>query len=191
MGANDAMRNTWLPEAKRLGIDYRFFHGREATPREDVIVVDCHDGYYDLTSKTKEKLRWALFQGYDYVFCCFPDTYACAERLVKCGFEKYDYYGTTYCHPGGNIYCQGGCGYFLSRRSAEIIVNDLRNYPNEDCFVADVLKGYGILPAHCEGFRYAGPGPLKSNGVISNHLSTQPGGYTVQAMLNEHKNWKI
>lgn len=191
MGANNAMRSTWLPAATALGMDYRFFHGIGAQEKNDVVLVNCCDDYYDLTSKTKEKLRWALYQGYDYIFCCFPDTYVSVGRLAQCGFEKADYLGTVYCHPGGNEYCQGGCGYFLSKKAAEIIVNDLRNYPNEDCFVADVLKDSGIPPTHHEGFRYAGPGPLKTNSVVSNHLSTQPGGYTVAAMLREHENWKV
>jgi hypothetical protein len=189
MGANNAMRDTWLPEVIKLGMSYKFFHGRNAVQKDDVVLVDCHDDYFDLTSKTKEKLKWALFQGYDFVFACFPDTYACAERLATCGYNNSDYFGTTHCHPGGNTYCQGGPGYFLSRKAMEVIVNDLRNYPNEDCFVADVLLGSGIRPTHNDGFRYAGPGPLKTNSIISNHLSTQPGGYRVQAMLREHENW--
>jgi len=191
MGANDAQRSTWLLDAANNGMDYRFFHGKGATAvRDDIVLVNCYDEYYDLTSKTKEKLRWALYQGYDYIFLCFPDTYARPERLVTCGFDKCDYLGTTYCHPGGNTYCQGGCGYFLSKRAAEIIVNDPRSYPNEDCFCGDLLKQSGIIPVHCDNFRYAGPGPLKTNKVVSNHLSTQPGGYTVAAMLREHENWK-
>ena len=55
--------------------------------------------------------------------------------------------------------------------------------------MADVLKSVGVLPTHHDGFRYAGPGPLRTNSVISNHLSTQPGGYTTAAMFREHENW--
>jgi hypothetical protein len=188
-GLNQPLRDTWLPEIVKYKMDYKFFHGEGSSSREDVVQIGCNDAYYDLTSKTKLKLQWALSHSYDYVFCCFPDTYVCAERLVICGFEKYDYLGTVFCHPRGNAYCQGGCGYFLSIRAAEIVANDSRNYSNEDCFVADILKGAGILPVHHEGFRYSGPGPLRTNNVVANHLSTQPGGYTATSMLREHENW--
>ena len=37
-GNNDALRSTWLPEACKLGIDYKFFHGTGAQNKEDVVV---------------------------------------------------------------------------------------------------------------------------------------------------------
>ena len=93
-GLNQPLRDTWLSDAVKQGIDYKFFHGSGSRYKEDVVIVNRNDQYYDLTSKTKEKLHWAMLQGYDYVFACFPDTYACPERLLSCGFENHDYMGT-------------------------------------------------------------------------------------------------
>ena len=185
-GRNQSLRDTWLPELKW---DYKFFHGQGSQRRDDVVNVDCNDAYYDLTSKTKLKCKWGVEHGYDFIFCCFPDMYARPERLELCGFEQHYYFGTTSHNCPGGCYCQGGPGYFLSRRAAELIANCGENYPNEDCFVANILLRAGVKPIHCDGFKYLGPGPLKTNDVITNHLSVQPDGFTVACMHAEHDRW--
>jgi hypothetical protein len=189
-GLNAPLRETWLKDLTRLGIDYKFFHGRGATPKDDVVLVDCDDGYWDLTSKTKLKIKWSLDNGYDYVFMCFPDTYVCASRLLTSGFEQFDYFGCVHQHPGGSPYCQGGPGYFLSRKACEVLDKKESNYPNEDCWVGDQLhNNYEIHRGDSKAFSYCGPGPLKTNHTITNHLSTQPGGYVGTNVFSEHKLW--
>jgi hypothetical protein len=188
-GLNQPMRDTWLPDAVKLGIDYKFFHGSGSTPKSDVIVLPVDDGMGGLTEKAKAKAKWAFENGYDFVFSCFPDTYACAERLLTCGFEEFDYFGDVYQHPGGAPYCQGGAGYFLSRKACETLFRDPTSYLNDDCWIGDVLKREDIRRGDSREFKYVGPGPLKTNTVVSNHLSTQPGGYTVDKMPAEHKRW--
>lgn len=187
-GWNQALRETWLPDLQKHGWEYRFFHGRDAKPGKDIVIVDSHDGYFDLTTKTKEKCRWALTQGFNYIFMCFPDTYVCVERLVNCGFREFDYYGRVHQHPGGQPYCQGGPGYFLNREAAQIVRNDPRNYPNEDCYVGDILSGRVKMGCN-EDFKHLGPGPLVTNTSITNHLSTQPNGFSGQVLRLEHRDW--
>lgn len=186
-GLNDPLRNTWLKDLPERW-DYKFFHGRGALPKDDVVLVDCDDAYFDLTSKTKLKIKWALDNGYDWVYMCFPDTYASAVRLQESGFNQYDYYGSFYCHPGGTPYCHGGPGYFLSRKAMEILNSVDTNYPNEDCWVGDNLYGK-VTSGDNPGFAYCGPGPQKDNKHISNHLSTQPGGYVGTNHYSEHALW--
>ena len=189
-GYNQSLRDTWLPILQQYGWDYKFFHGKKGTTRGDIVALDCEDPYFDLTSKTKKKLEWSYQHGYDFTFCCFPDTYPCVERLVKCGYENFDYFGNVFQHAGGTPFCQGGAGYFLSRKANFIITTDFRNYPNEDCFVGDLLNRSDIKRGDCKAFCYAGPGPLRSNDTVTNHLSTQDGGFTGAAVLREHSNWK-
>lgn len=190
-GWNDSLRNTWLPDLAAHRWDYKFFHGRGAAAfKDDIVVVDSDDAYFDLTTKTKEKTKWAVRQGYEYVFMCFPDTFPCIERLVVCDFRKYEYYGTVFQHQGGTPYCQGGCGYFLSRRAAQIVAFSSQNYPNEDCFVGDLMHSAHIAPGHNDQFCYSGPGPLKTNQVVTNHLSTQPKGFSGPVVEEEYKRWK-
>ena len=193
-GFQQPMRDTWLKDAIALGIDYKFFHGRGGKEREDVVLVDCCDEYYDLTTKTKLKCRWAVDHGYDFIFLCFPDTYACPERLLTCGFEQYDYFGDLLYHANGE-YCQGGQGYFLSKRAADYIASDPRNYPNEDCFVGDLMRERQDLKrGDSRYFYYAGiypsGGPLATNKVVSTHLSTDtPDGYRPKYMYRRHDLW--
>jgi hypothetical protein len=189
-GLNDPLRKTWLPEAVKLGMDYKFFHGRGATPKDDVVLVNCDDGYWDLTSKTKLKIKWALDNGYDYVFMCFPDTYACSARLASCDFSRYDYFGCVHQHVGGSPYCQGGPGVFISRKACEVLNRTTSNYANEDCWCGDMLYGKPeIIRGHSADFGYCGPTPLKTNTMITNHLSTQPGGYVGTNMIAAHQEW--
>ena len=188
-GLNQPLRDTWLPELTRLGVDYKFFHGAGATPKSDVVVLPVVDELYGLTEKAKAKAKWAFDSGYDYVFSCFPDTYVNPERLLNCGFENYDYLGNIHQFPGSAPFCQGGPGYFLSRKACEIIFSSPLNYLNDDCFIGDLLNRADIKRADHRGFTAFGPGPLRGNDTITNHLSTQPGGYTANSVPDEHKRW--
>jgi len=194
-GFQQPMRETWLKDAVALGMDYKFFHGKGGTPKEDVVVVDCDDAYFDLTSKLKEKCKWALDNGYDFMFSCFPDTYANAERLLQCGFDSFDYFGDLLYHPNGD-YCQGGAGYFLSRRAFEYAAKHPSNYPNDDCWLGDRMRENTALKrGDSRYFVHAGAsplaGPLKNNLVVSCHLSPyEPNGYQPEQMYRKHELWR-
>ena len=188
-GRNQSVRDTWLKDLP-IGWDYRFFHGQGSSHGQDIVNVSCGDDMNDLTHKTQGKLRWAVEHGYDFVFCCFPDTYACVERLIICGFENFDYVGTFYCHPGGIPYCQGGAGYFLSRKACEIVIAaNLPHYIAEDCIVGDTLFRHNLRKFDCSDFHQSGEGPLNRNSTITGHLSNRAGGFTIAAMHKEH-NWR-
>ncbi len=188
-GLNKPLRDTWLLEATALGVDYKFFHGRGATPRHDVVVLPVVDELYGLAEKAKAKAKWAFDSGYEYVFSCFPDTYTRPERLLRCGFEKADYLGNVYQFPDSAPFCQGGPGYILSRKACESVFSHPLCYLNDDCFIGDILSRTDAVRVHHPGFTAFGPGPLRNNESITNHLSTQPGGYTAQSVLNEHRRW--
>ena len=143
-GCNQAVRDTWLPDCKKYGVDYKFFvgHGECGFGRtntsainpypfgssngyklgdkqpEDTVQLDCGDGYNRLTYKTQESLKWAAERGYDYVFRCFPDTYVHVGRLLASGFHRSDYHGDfrgeLLAHPN---YTSGGAGYWLSKKA--------------------------------------------------------------------------
>src|SRR5579871_1022187 len=188
-GLNDPLRETWLPDAVKLGMDYKFFHGAGSTEKEDVVVLPVDDSLGGLTEKSKAKAKWMVDNGYDYAFSCFPDTYACAIRLYNSDYAKYDYYGRIHQHVGGPPYCQGGPGYFLSRKACERIYQNPTSYLNDDCWIGDVLNVPDIKRGHSDDFTYVGPGPLVGNTSITNHLSTQPGGFTPEGMRAEHQRW--
>lgn len=192
-GWHAVMRQTWLQELGKLGMDYKFFFGQGATQTSDIVLADCDDRYFDLTNKLKEKLKWAAFQNYDFVFCCLADCYAAPERLVNSGYEKYDYFGDVFCHPGGIPYCQGGPGFFLSRAAIDELNRCGSSYPNEDCWAGDQLYGKPLVCQDSKDFVWMGHllnnGPRKDNTHITAHLSNADGGYTPELMWEKHRQW--
>src|SRR5579885_2679274 len=54
-GLNDPLRETWLPDAVKLGMDYKFFHGAGSTEKEDVVVLPVDDSLGGLTEKAKAR----------------------------------------------------------------------------------------------------------------------------------------
>jgi hypothetical protein len=130
-GNNQALRDTWLPCI--VGADYKFFMGQGSKcTQPDEVYLDVQDDYGHVTFKARAIYKWALEQGYDYIFKCFADTYVCPSRLLSSGFENYDYVGNFACRPQGSFaYCTGGSGYWLSKKTygplatAHIPVDDL------------------------------------------------------------------
>lgn len=188
-GLNTPQRETWIPIAESLGITCVFFHGNGAKEKQNVVVLPVDDGMGGLTEKAKAKAKFAHDYGYDYMFSCFPDTYLCPGRLLGSGFEFFDYLGNVYQHPGGAPYCQGGPGYVLSRNAMKALYQESSSYLNDDCWIGDVLQKSNLRRGHSDRFSNLGPGPLRANEAITNHLSTQPGGYVGTNMHAEHRRW--
>jgi hypothetical protein len=205
-GMNTPMRETWLPDCVRLGMDYKFFHGTGSTPKEDVVVVPSGDDYYTLIDKAKEKVKWAIEHKYDHVFMCTADTYA-GERLTLCGYEKYSYFGGVCTHPDYGVYCQGGAGFFLNREACEVLSKDtdtpyVPTTGSEDTWVGMALKKAGILPTFSPDFigfpssRYditdVQEGPRIGNNIVALHLSYIYSDlvYRPEDMYRIHREWK-
>lgn len=190
-GWNDALRDTWLQDAKRLGIEYRFFTGRDSKKTEDNVVLSCYDDYHSLMYKTLEKHQWAFSQGYTNVFHCYHDTYACPERLLL-HMNEADYFGDYYHadprqpwpHYSHGKSCQSGQGVFLSQQLLGYVVAEfpemLKSRP--DLWEEDVWTGL-VARSHPEltikdsrempcNLTPDDHGPRKENNIISVHLST-------------------
>lgn len=206
-GSNQTLRETWLPEVCKLdGVDYRFFigHGQGGEDAElfsDTVLLNVDDGYGALSYKTQHSLRWAAAEGFDYVFRCFPDTYCRPERLVLCGFHGSDYYGDfrgETCGPDN--YPSGGPGYFLSRRAYELLLEaPIEGVHRVSTYAEDLWVGQILNRHRDKGLKYfddtrfinhgtRGPGPLRSNTIISTHLSC-PDRYYPDRMREKHSEW--
>jgi len=169
-------------------------------PQEDEVMVSCPDGYHYMSYKRKESLRWALEHGYDYIFCASIDVYARPERLLSSDFQKYDYHG-MYC---GNLGWSGtdcyipesyifGGGYWLSAKSARIIVNSQVTYWCEDWWIGMALsqpvKNGEIIrndsPINVSKYAIAPRCPNVGNDIISVELSA--GNYDKAKMYDCHE----
>ena len=157
-------RGAWVSRLPK-GVSYRFFYGRgRLNPRAfryaDEIDLNVPDDYDHLTLKVRAMLKWAYEQGFDYVFKCDDDTYLFPDRLMKSGFQKWDYLGQSRVLDGlGRGICSGGC-YGLSRKALMALVTSRPEsiYKprhlnlvsgalwQEDRWVAEVLQKSGIQP---------------------------------------------
>lgn len=151
----------------------------EAKILDNIVFLPCEDGYEYLPHKTREMLRWILQNKPEVKFIFKTDDDirfnfgSLSENYKHVLNNMVDYSGnvvntngyvSTY-HFGkcdSNInekvvrvgkasYCSGG-GYFLSRRSAEIIVgSEIKEYIIfEDHFVGKELNDHNIFPKHIE-----------------------------------------
>jgi hypothetical protein len=155
----DAQRRTWIQDIH--GADYRFFLGRgDGSPQSDEVWLDCEDDYWNLPDKTKKMCSWALAHRYDFIFKCDDDVLVFPDRLLKSGFEKYDYSGwlsRTFLREDAKAYydkprpCAGGFSYWLSAKAARIVSLEEWHVSldfAEDRFVGNTLAQHGILGHH-------------------------------------------
>lgn len=159
LGFHNIIRGTWGADAKRLGIDVRFFMGAEAKPyQSDEVHLKCADDYNSLPYKTREICRWANGKAVDHLFLCDNDTFLIPRKMLQCGFEKYDYVGKIdkqigvpfrYEHMGRNgekefhqrcfPWASGGYGYFLSRKAFQEVAYEYPMSSQEDLWVGNVM----------------------------------------------------
>jgi hypothetical protein len=136
-GGHSAITSTWGKEAARVGIGLKFFVGTGAFAGRNEIWVDAPDSYQCLPAKVKAMCEWFVRSDYDYLFKCDNDTFIHPERLLGMEFESADCSG----HQGsGSGSFNGGVGYFLSKKAAEIVSKDSMHSGAEDVLVAQVLK---------------------------------------------------
>lgn len=217
---NQAMRDTWLPELARHGIDYKFFFGvgQKAPQLEDsVILPEVPDDYGHLTYKTRESLAWAMDHGYDGVFRCFPDTYVHVDRLMASDFRLYDYYGDFRREEGGRTdggsgefrptlqqaqnYASGGAGYWLNRKAIEFLIHapilgvwrdDLTPYV-EDLWVGNILGKCGEKLAYFDDARFCNKGSRmwpEPKNDVITAHMSCPEAYDRKRMYAAHAVWK-
>jgi hypothetical protein len=152
----DAVRQTWGAEVE--GADVRYFLGRPPPmgpaprhPREDEIILACDDGYHHLAHKTQLLRRWALANGYDYLWKVDDDCYVRPERLLA-EFRNLDYVGRLRGPSGGlpGPYCSGFI-YGLSRKALELLapIEWAANEDfSEDRWSGNRLLALGLSPHH-------------------------------------------
>lgn len=146
----DACRRTWAEfDQHRLldhTVDVKFFLGKLEgyAPKNDEVVLDCPDGYHYLTQKTQLLRKYAIENGYDYLWKVDDDTYVRPERLIPVSGP--DYIGRLR-GPSGlfpSPYCSGFC-YGLSRRSLEILT--AAEWKEGDDICEDRWTANKLLPA--------------------------------------------
>lgn len=147
-----AIRDTWLANVPSQ-MDYRFFLGRvngirPYQPLEDEVCLDVDDSYKGLPSKTRAICKWALENGYSFVFKCDDDVYVDPKRLWNNSdfAQQGDYIGRKRGPSGGFYapYCSG-FSYWLSARAMKLVADtELTRDIAEDRWVGNLLQNQGI-----------------------------------------------
>lgn len=150
-----AVRETWAPEVVKQGATFKFFMGRDAQGQEwpdDVVLLDCADGYLDLPDKIKKMAQWAVDRDFDILFKCDDDTFVYPGLVPFLQHTDIEYGGSIY-----NSYAVGGGpGYIWNRRAmAAAIAAPLTDHPQckswEDWWFAEVMRAAGIKPTNVPG----------------------------------------
>lgn len=182
----DVIRRTWLQD-KPVEVDVRFFLGRPFgstlaainDKREDEVFVNVDDGYPGLPAKTQQMCKYALENGYEWLFKTDDDVYLRLERLIDSDFAQLGQYVGRKRGPSGNSPAPyaSGFSYWLIRKAMKVIADaKLTDDPAEDRWVGNTLLDAGI-PCTPD-YRYVvttsrrnalsnNEGPRKGNTVIS------------------------
>lgn len=151
---HQAIRDTWGRHLETI-----FFMGGSTGDHSfDEVILNCPDDYLGLPFKTQAICKFVLDTSIDYLFFADTDTFIIPERLLKSGFENFDYVGRF----GGNIFkkfyyeapdregrleihpecypwASGGLGYFLSRKAFSIIAQSEPTSWAEDLGVGQII----------------------------------------------------
>ena len=166
----DDIRSTWAQEIPP-DVSLKFFLGRPmVVPSTDEVLLDVSDKWEGITQKCVEMYRWALEQGFTYLWKCDLDTFVRPQQLLGSGLETFDWVGGQ-----NDWFASGGAGYGLSKRAMEYVASHpVRETCAEDLHTAQALTGAGISLHADPRFRFI-PGQALESGDLTMHLSSVRG----------------
>ena len=148
---HQACLRTWASTAL---CDVRFYTSEEmGVPPEACMCGTDELGLFvrlgqNLSYRLREMCKWALAQGYDYMFKCDLDTYVWVDRLLASGFEQWDYYGFS---QDWHVptFASGGAGYWMSRRAMGVLASQaVADMALDDVWVGIMMHDAGIVLRH-------------------------------------------
>src|ERR1039458_698081 len=147
--------------------------------KDDTVILQIPDDYKHMSYKTRESLRWAVQQDYDFIFRACCDTFIDFPRLMASGFAAADYIAGGMLQP---LYGIGGPGYWLRNRAAKLVINAPVTDWAEDRWVGGVLYSHGINLTVDSRYVSFPQHPLKSNDFITSHIALMPIPYDERIM---------
>jgi hypothetical protein len=201
-GANQAIRETWGKDRAIF-----FLGATNIQPKNDEFVLDCPDDYDSLPLKTRAIAKVVSGKEYPFAFLCDTDTFVIPERLLKSGFQEYDYmglFGTGYNTDGhfdhkitgpwdrkapdmmmNDVYpwASGGHGYCLSLAAMRMVASTEPMHWAEDFCVGQIL-GPAIEAGILTSYNHP-----RFNGYVVDHWSTtgQNKAYDPQWMRDRYR----
>jgi len=92
-GFHQVIRETWGKDVAPA--DLRFFIPKVSNYQllPDEVFLDVSRDYECICREVQEMLRWSVDRGYDYTILLSTDSFLLPQKVLACGFEKYDYSG--------------------------------------------------------------------------------------------------
>jgi hypothetical protein len=164
------IRSTWGTQVPPE-VDLRFFlGGSRQFPVSDEVCLNTPDNWEGITQKTVDILRWALEQGYEFIWKVDLDTLVRPKQLLSSGLERHDWVGGR-----NSFFASGGAGYGLSRRAMEMVVNrPIDTTCEEDVHTARAMMEHGVALHHDGRFKFC-PGDHLHPEDLTMHLSSVRG----------------
>jgi hypothetical protein len=187
-GIQQACLDTWIAQWGHL-VDYKIVLPRTDQRSGYELIVDAPDAYNQIAYTQKEAYKWAIEQGYQYVFQAATDTYICVPRMLACAYSGQEYMGYRVSH---DRYAGGGCGFFLGRRAMEVLaVADPSGEGFADKWVGNRLEAAGIDLTHDARYwpdqlPFVGTKEQWDSGIIGVHLSRGTGNFDPKWMKECH-----
>lgn len=159
-----AIRDTWGKDVP-AEVTLRFFLGNPSVDLQpDEVHLDCGDSLADLTHKCVVMFRWALAQGYEYVWKVDLDTLVRPTALPT---GAHNWVGGQNGH-----FASGGAGYGLSKHAMELVVGwPVTQTCAEDLHNAEALLHAGMQLHHDSRFKFI-PGATLEPEDVTYHLSS-------------------
>jgi hypothetical protein len=140
-GPNDrqaAVRDTWLKDAPfQKNVSVEFFDGARC---------GCPDDHMHVIYKFLFACRYALENGFDYLFKCDDDSFVHLDRLVRLVLSLSPELETGGYVEGGGFY--GGPGFLMNRRALEFAAKLTPPDPEvewrEDWWIGNQLRENGF-----------------------------------------------
>ncbi len=177
------------PETYRVKADYWSKEHSQSTytPQSDEVMLHVPDDYIHHVYKTREAHRWSVEKGFDYTFKCDVDTYVDVQRLMSSGFERYDYIGKMGGNPETGFFASGGCGHWLSKKAAKLILDSPVTFWAEDGWIGSVMSKNNIGLQNDSRYVDAPDFPKKDNDIVAAHLAITPTVYDPKRMYEIHR----
>lgn len=159
----EILRAQCLKDCKALGIPYKFVFGDPVRPgdwdvtdlrEEEILHAPGSDQKKFLHLKDQAGMKWGLDLGLNAVMRITDDCWIYPDRILKAGLESFDLAGAFSCNfkLGGTFsipfsrinYAHGGCGIWLSRKAAQMIVDTPWDEHYLDSWPANVDVGFGL-----------------------------------------------
>jgi hypothetical protein len=151
-------RETWMQDFCNANVNAMFLVGDPKSAEaycdgNDILYLPCPDTYQCLPQKTRLFCKHALESwDFDYLFKCDDDTYVHVDRFLNFDPEGADYLGID--PVGTNEFNSGGAGYFLSRKAAIIVAEQLIDTVGpEDLLVGKLMARNGIKRSQSHKFQ--------------------------------------